>query len=351
MNLPAVPSPSALSRKYSARATKRVHDDRSNFVNSIQNSSFSYEASPNSPKDANRESANRVILQIPQRQAPESRRPSFLHYKTEILSGTTKLTTASLLKEDGNSERGSRLDGDVGPTTQLMLEVERAVKFETLSGNRSRRSSSSSLTEAAEEVLEEHEDDILPRRSARLDRKGTATDVVRLSNAAPEKIPRITIDSVVNTMQYQEKEKKKIGSRTKSTDVLSPATENPAATFVRPLEEILEEAVATWSKSEQIIAKGSKKKVWLTQGLCVRQDTDPRHEKVFGKRLNSHPPQRSLLLTPLFAEARLLKLDRNFKLPYDVFNALPRGQPKPEYWKKLHKSKSDLILSILKRFR
>ena len=296
-----------------------------------------------------------MVPQIPERQAYESRRLRFLSHKTEILSGTARRPTKSLPKEDWNSAHGSPPDGDIGPSTQLMLEAERALGFEyedsTLSGDSSKRFSSSSLTEAAGEVQEEHEGDRLPRRSARLGINGTSTDAVQLSNAAPKKRQRISSGSLLDTMKHREKEKKKISSRTRRTDFVSPATENHAAAFALPLEELLEETAATRRDSEQLITKGSKKRAWLTQGLYVGQDTDPRLEKVLGKRSYSDSLQRNLLLTPLFAGARIMELDRDFKLPFDVFDALPRGQPKAEDWKKLHKSKSDLIHSILKRFR
>lgn len=346
MNLQAVPSSSAFGRRYSTRTTKRAHKDRSDSVSSLQNSSFSYKTPPTSLEDTTRKSANRVVR----------KRLRFLSHKTEVLSGTARHTAKSLPKEDGNPAYGSPPDGYIGPSTQLMLEAERALGFDCedriLSGDRSKIFSSLSLTEATGEVQEEHEGDRLPRRSARLGINGKATEAVRLSSTAPKKRQRISSGSLLDTMKHREKEKKKISSRTRRTDLVSPATENRAAAFARPLEKHLEETAAARSESEQLIAKGSKTRAWLTQGLYVGEGTDPRLEKVFGKRSYSYSPQRNLFLTPLFAGARLLELDRDFKLPFDVFDALPRrGQPNAEDWKKLHKSKSDLIHSILKRFR
>jgi hypothetical protein len=41
----------------------------------------------------------------------------------------------------------------------------------------------------------------------------------------------------------------------------------------------------------------------------------------------------------MFAGERLLKNGRDFKLPFDVFSPLPPGQPKPDEWKKVNRSK------------
>lgn len=345
MNLLAVPSTFAFGRRYSARVTKRAHEDRSDSVTSLQNSSFSHKTPPTSPTDTPRESADQVVPQIPERQASESRRPSFPSYYTEIIPDTARRSRRSLLNEDVNYTHGSRPHGDVDPSKQLILEAERALGFEfedgALSRDWSSKSSSSSSNEVEEEDQEEDEVDSLPRRSARLDTNRTATDAVGLSNAAPEKRRRITTGSVLDILQHQEKEKKKIGVRARRTKVVSPATENHAATLVCPIEELLEKAVDTPSENGQPIAKGPKKKAWLPQGLYVGQELDSRLEEVFGTRSYSYCQQRKLLPLPIFAGARLLELGRDFKLPFDVFNALPRGQPKPEEWKKTHKSKSD----------
>lgn len=255
-----------------------------------------------------------------------------------------------MLNEDGNTAHGIRSDGDVDPSKQLMLEAERALGLEcedsALSGDESSESSSTSLTEAEEEDQEEYKADNLPRRSARLDTNGT----VRLSNAALEKRRWITIGSGLDKSQHQEKEERKISARSRGLEVVSPATENHIVKLMPPMEEPLAKAVASLNENEQPIARRPKKKVWLTQGIYVGQDIDPRLEKVFGKRSDSYSQQRKLLPLPMFAGARLLELGRDFKLPFDVFNALPRGQPKPEDWKKTHKSISGPIHSILKSF-
>jgi histone-lysine N-methyltransferase ASH1L len=89
-----------------------------------------------------------------------------------------------------------------------------------------------------------------------------------------------------------------------------------------------------------------KPKRWLDKGLYTGQhrDYDARlneaNNKIkFSKRTAPVNTQRKLLPLPMFAGERLLKNGRDFKLPFDVFSPLPPGQPKPDEWKKVNRSK------------
>lgn len=94
-------------------------------------------------------------------------------------------------------------------------------------------------------------------------------------------------------------------------------------------------------------ATKKRSKHWVTQGLYVGQspDFDPRLtesknklKKASTKRLT--PRKSPVMPLPMFAGERTLALGRDFKLPFDVFSPLPPGQPKPDEWKKTHKSMS-----------
>jgi histone-lysine N-methyltransferase ASH1L len=50
---------------------------------------------------------------------------------------------------------------------------------------------------------------------------------------------------------------------------------------------------------------------------------------------------------PMFNGLRMLIEGRDFKLPYQVCNPLPPGQPKPDEWKKMTKSKFDAEITEL----
>ncbi|EED13891.1 histone-lysine N-methyltransferase (Ash1), putative [Talaromyces stipitatus ATCC 10500] len=93
------------------------------------------------------------------------------------------------------------------------------------------------------------------------------------------------------------------------------------------------------------VAPQFKPKRWLDQGMYTGQerDYDPRlneaNNKIRAAKRRAAPePQRKLLPLPMFAGERLLKVGRDFKLPFDIFSPLPPGQPKPDEWKKVNRN-------------
>lgn len=112
--------------------------------------------------------------------------------------------------------------------------------------------------------------------------------------------------------------------------------------------EQMEAEAAKMEEAEKLVpaVPQFKPKRWLDQGMYTGQerDYDPRlneaNNKIrAAKRRAAREPQRKLLPLPMFAGERLLKLGRDFKLPYDIFSPLPPGQPKPDEWKKVNRSK------------
>lgn len=97
------------------------------------------------------------------------------------------------------------------------------------------------------------------------------------------------------------------------------------------------------TKSKPTSRKPSKH--WIKQGLYVGQlpDFNPKLTETKNKlkKASIKQPQAqkpSAMPLPIFAGERTLKTGRNFVLPFDVFSPLPPGQPKPDEWKKTHKS-------------
>jgi [histone H3]-lysine4 N-trimethyltransferase ASH1L len=93
---------------------------------------------------------------------------------------------------------------------------------------------------------------------------------------------------------------------------------------------------------------GRRVKKWLNRGLYAGQETptDPiqgltTNEK---KKLATIPELKftansnKTLPLPMFNGLRLLLNQRDFKLPFDVCNPLPPGQPKPDEWRKMTRS-------------
>jgi palmitoyltransferase ZDHHC9/14/18 len=92
-------------------------------------------------------------------------------------------------------------------------------------------------------------------------------------------------------------------------------------------------------------------KVWLRQGLYVGQHREFNSRLSEGqnraKKRSKKPHHNDVLPFPLFAADRLLNEDphhvfRDFKLPFDTYNPLPR-KVKVDGWVKLHKSKHDIF--------
>ncbi|KAL9088118.1 MAG: hypothetical protein Q9159_003236 [Coniocarpon cinnabarinum] len=92
--------------------------------------------------------------------------------------------------------------------------------------------------------------------------------------------------------------------------------------------------------------KPPKRKKYLKQGLYVGQHRgyDPKlnpeqNLKKLSKQGQAPKEDHSALPMPMFNGEKLMSSLREFKLPYDIFNPSPSGQPKPESFKKINKNR------------
>ena len=109
------------------------------------------------------------------------------------------------------------------------------------------------------------------------------------------------------------------------------------------------EAEASKEETPTVAPKQKRVKKWLDKGLYAGQPAPLDYTKgmsaIEKKKLAQLPelaPTGKVNKTfplPMFAGLRLLINGRDFKLPYDVCNPLPPGQPKPDEWRKMTKSK------------
>ena len=90
---------------------------------------------------------------------------------------------------------------------------------------------------------------------------------------------------------------------------------------------------------------GRREKRWLTSGLYAGQVrafdgrlTESKNKRKQDGKVAEADRENAVLPLPMFAGDRLLKLGRDFKLPYSVFSPLPAGQPKPDEWRKTNKN-------------
>lgn len=100
----------------------------------------------------------------------------------------------------------------------------------------------------------------------------------------------------------------------------------------------------TMSSPKKLI---KSKKVWMKHGLYVGQDryfdvrlSGAQNKAKRASLIGSAVPQENKSMPlPMYFGDDLLKIGRDFKLPFDIYNPLPPGQPKPDEWKKTQSSK------------
>lgn len=136
-------------------------------------------------------------------------------------------------------------------------------------------------------------------------------------------------------------------STMKSREIGTPSFESPKKRTRFSAASILDIPIHQ-SKSKPISKKPSKH--WIKQGLYVGQSPgfDPKLTETKNKLKKASTKQQqtqqsSTMPLPMFAGERTLKVGRSFVLPFDVFSPLPPGQPKPDEWKKTHKSTFPLV--------
>lgn len=118
--------------------------------------------------------------------------------------------------------------------------------------------------------------------------------------------------------------------------------EPPVEEKIKVIEEVKTIEVTTTATPRKPV-KAPTTKRWLTQGLYVGQDPDfdPRMTEAKNKlkKASKGPTKhRTILPKPMFGGKRLIEVGRPFQLPWDVFNPLPPGQPKPDEWRKVQKN-------------
>lgn len=109
------------------------------------------------------------------------------------------------------------------------------------------------------------------------------------------------------------------------------------------------EAEASKEETPTVAPKQKRVKKWLDKGLYAGQPAPLDYTKGMStaekKKLAQLPelaPTGKVNKTfplPMFAGLRLLINGRDFKLPFDVCNPLPPGQPKPDEWRKMTKNR------------
>jgi histone-lysine N-methyltransferase ASH1L len=109
------------------------------------------------------------------------------------------------------------------------------------------------------------------------------------------------------------------------------------------LEKVEEQAKPVEEKRPGL----KKEKVWLKMGLYAGQDSQENRDWFQNDSLDTQKQMEGIapykpnafMPLPMWHGQLLLKTGRDFKLPFDVCNPLPPGQPKPDEWRKTSSSK------------
>jgi histone-lysine N-methyltransferase ASH1L len=187
----------------------------------------------------------------------------------------------------------------------------------------------------------------LKRRSTRVALVEKVKGGVRGTLSTLGKRARETVDSGKENVQSAAMElKRRASTRLTPAAVVSKANKEPDKEPVTKKARLSGELVEIKKNASPApLAKAkSKGKRWLAKGLYVGQDRSFNPRLTVKNRIKAAAKkqpaarERKMLPLPMFLGERLLGMGRDFRLPYDVFNPLPPGQPKPEEWRKTQKS-------------
>lgn len=280
-------------------------------------------------------------------------RPSSPRHSTDVMESSGSQPT--LLQEDTENSEPARCDTPASKESQVSTDQssrrrslrERPEKEPTKTGKEDKDEK-----EQKTAVLKDKAGSAQPlRRSSRLSLLSKASCVVDKATGVLGKRSRDVMEKskeVLNrraslrprhSLPAKQESSVSAGPAPKKRRVSESDLPSKNATKESPTKEEEQQKTAP-------VAPRYKPKMWLTHGLYTGQDRymDPRLNEAKNKLKSAKrnapvEPQRKILPMPMFAGERLLKNGRDFKLPYDIFSPLPPGQPKPNEWKKVNKSK------------
>lgn len=293
---------------------------------------------PTSHTDAASESADLTVKpKVSRRSSVRLRKAthSIDNYDESILAGTARRATRRI--RETNDSRTASGETLVGASVESQEQfVQENVQI------RDREWSTGALPEDNLKALLEEEKVPERRRSTRLDVLQKAMNMVEKTKSVLGKRGREILDNGVEKMQSRKVERENL----RPMEFVTSAMGGPVTKRARLADELYVTPLDSSNENEPQLARRSRIKSWLGHGLYVGQnrDFDPRLTETKNRlkqstRKYSKSQQRALLPLPMFAGERTLDIGRNFKLPFDIFSPLPPGQPRPEEWKKTHKSK------------
>lgn len=153
----------------------------------------------------------------------------------------------------------------------------------------------------------------------------------KLQSTGGRKSTRLSIMETKQEDVYDEEDDDMEGPPKKkfkqSSDTASPRT---VSTPMRPS-----------TMTDRPLGKSKSTKPWMGSGLFVGQDrhfdarlTGAQNKKKRAAMTPAQLAENRYLPLPMFSGEDMLTTGRTFRLPWDVYNPLPPGQPKPDEWRK-----------------
>lgn len=274
-----------------------------------------------------------AAVPAPAQDNTESRRParssrkSVTTYNVQILAGTAIHTPTKYLEKHHKNV----LHGDIAEVTPKANIMPARKKFQR------RKSEPTRISDPIEDQLIEETNQAAQRR--------TSSRVTDLRKEALRNISGVG-DIVANKLSQGNGVFEGILRRSASDSRLKSSARPPPAQSALKRARAAETEDSDSQEPEKEYLK-PKTKTWIKQGLFVGQhrDFNPRLSEASNraKKRSKKPTENTTLPLPIFACDRMLNEDpkhvyRDFKLPFDTYNPLPR-KVKPDGWIKLHKSK------------
>ena len=257
-------------------------------------------------------------------------------YNENILSGCARKRRRIDTDSEGHTVAVDTSVGANDAETQLLKEAGQLLRSEMCIG---------ALAGQTAKTLEDEKHDTTRRRSTRLRTLDRATELVQTTKNLFGKRERDTcIMTKLEEVDWRSTNGEGSGTSI-GTEVLK--SEGPIKKRARLFDKLQESDKLSTPAAEPEISRQSRAKRWLSHGLYIGQD-ESTGSRVSQKASKLNRPSndcskikhRKFLPMPMFRGLRMIEMGRDFKLPFDVFSPLPPGQPRPEEWKKTHKSES-----------
>lgn len=262
-------------------------------------------------------------------------RQSIVSYNENILSGGVRKRRRTGMASEGRIVAMETLIGASDEQTRLVEEAGQLLGPEWSLGG---------LSGHTAKIHEERKYDTHRRSSTRLRMLDKATRLIEKTKGVLGKRGRDKCET-----EPQEIEKRSgHGARSgMSKDIEVHEFEGPTKKCARFSNDLRGPGVSSTLGTETKHVRQSMAKRWLLHGLYIGQDQDSG-SGFSQKRSRLKRPlddgsaiqHRRFLPMPMFGGHRMMEMGRDFKLPFDIFSPLPPGQPRPEEWKKTHKSET-----------